>query len=86
MTAVSIGWHSAMLSNGRFEDPSAQACRLDNVDGPDPYGEADYRKPLDFSNQNGFFTIGDKDGCTVEFPWDEGAVSNTFAVTEVRRK
>jgi hypothetical protein len=86
MSGTSIGWHSAMLSKGRFDDPSAQACGLDLVDDPALYGEADYQMALDYSRRNNYFTTGDKEGCTVEFPWDPGSVSNVFTTPEMRRK
>jgi hypothetical protein len=85
MTAVTMGWHVAMLSSGRFEDLTAQACGLDFVDDPVRLSDVDYQRALDFCKNHGFVATGDKDGCTVEFPWDAGAKSNMFAKPLVRR-
>jgi hypothetical protein len=85
MTAVTMGWHVTMLSGGRFEDLTAQACGLDFVDDPIRLSDVDYQRALDFCKNHGFVATGDKDGCTVEFPWDAGAKSNMFAKPPVRR-
>ena len=83
--AAIIGWHAARIVHGPLEmDPDSSP--LTQVMEPAPYDSADFEAAKAIADRFGAFgTLGDS-GLTVEFPWDDGAVSRMFALPDFRTK
>jgi hypothetical protein len=83
--AAIIGWHAARLVHGPLEmDPDLSP--LTQVKDPAPYDAADFEAAKAITDRfPAFGTLGDA-GLTVEFPWDDGAVSRMFAWPDLRAK
>ena len=83
--AAIIGWHAARLAHGQMEiDPDQSP--LIQVKDPPPYDTADFEAAKAYSDRfKALGTLGDA-GLTVEFPWEDGAVSRMFAYPDFRAK
>jgi hypothetical protein len=78
-----IGWHAALIARGQLEvDP--ETSPLNNVGDETQVALSDLETAAETLRKNQFFLNQDSDSLTVEFPWDEGAVSNVFLEKEMR--
>jgi hypothetical protein len=83
--AALIGWHAARLARGPLEiDPDQSP--LIQVKDPSPFGLPDLEKVKDFTDQLEAMSSVGGSAFTVEFPWDDGALSRSFALPELRAK
>jgi hypothetical protein len=83
--AAIIGWHAARLVHGPLEmDPDLSP--LTQVKEPAPYDAADFEAAKAITDRFGAFGTLSDSGLTVEFPWDDGAVSRMFALPDFRTK
>jgi hypothetical protein len=78
-----IGWQAALLARGQLEADS-DTSPLNGVKDQTQIAENDLESAVEILRKNHLFLNQDGEGLTVEFPWDEGAVSNVFLEPSMR--
>jgi hypothetical protein len=78
-----LGWHVASIAKGQTQiDPNASP--LSGIKDQTQLAVSDLESAAELLRKRDLFVNQDTDGLTVEFPWDEGAVSNVFLKPEMR--